>query len=122
MDIFKCIVARPPKARTAVFSGSNAFHKLEFLQFEQDDEHPYYDESPYLEALPGDSGSGFWTESFVQVPLSYRNTIVGVLMGSYTLKPLSDFSPPNDPNAKYQCRMFATKLTDEIIAWIKGKF
>ena len=120
MDVYKCIVAKLPKARTAVFRKFQHFKDIEFLYFKLDDEHPYFDESPYLEASLGDSGNGFWTDSFIGT--KYRKTIVAVMKAGYLLKPLSDFSP-NDPNpkAKHQCRMFATKVTDEIVSWIKEK-
>ena len=123
MDVYKCIVAKLPKARTAVFTPYGAhsltfIRFLNFLHFTLDDEHPYSDESPYLEVLEGDSGSGFWADSFVDG--EYRKTIVAVVMSGYGLKPLSDFSDL-DPKAKHECRMFATKLTDEIILWIKRK-
>ena len=115
MDMFKCIEARYPKAYTAIFKllpkrSKKGEQILDFLHFEQDDDHPYIS-TAYTVTSFGDSGSPIWTKSYVNK--EYRQTLVAVQSSSRGVDII-------EPATKH-CRGLATKLTNEVITWIKEK-
>ena len=92
-------------------------HKhLKFMEFKKDDGRPD-EETGYKVAYLGDSGSPYWVQSkdnkgntkFTVLAIHnggaddpFRNTPAEVIKDEY-----------------YQCRKIATKLTEEIVKWLK---
>ena len=119
MDTFKCLEAKLPLAITAIFEteGSQSGDRLQMKnELRQDHEHPYLDGEAYLAAGKGDSGSPFWIDSFDD-DQNYRKTVVAVLEASHGML----YDPLYDPSVTRICRTYATKLTNEILHWIKKK-
>ena len=109
--IYKCIHPIIPKADNALFIKESPNGKLIFDSWQQDEEILEM-EHGYQHSSHGDSGNGY----FVQRKDSegrIRSTIVAVNSGGRNI-----FNPLTKTT---KCRNYATKLTDEIIAWIKEK-
>ena len=121
MDTFKCLEAKLPRAITATFKTkvSQSGDRLQMKnELRKDHEHPYLDGEAYLAVGAGDSGSPFWIDSFDN-DQKYRKTVVAVLEASHGM--LYDPLYGYDPSVTRICRTYATKLTEEIIKWIKEK-
>ena len=114
-DYYKCIEAIPPTAINAVFLKDEK-GDLEFKTMVKDDE--YYSEQGYNHAGIGDSGSPLWKETYpgeTNNPDSgeKRQAVIAVLSSGSGL----DLVSITDTQDK--CPDLATKVTPDIIAWIK---
>lgn len=118
--MFKCVKPLPPRANNAVFSeiftdGSSSERELQFIRHERDKQRPD-DESGYVSALSGDSGSPYWiTEE--REDGSFKNTLVAIHNSNLGVPGKNKAVYINE--AKYQCRHSATKITEDIKLWIK---
>ena len=109
--VYKCIQPTIPKAENAVFTEESPNGKLEFETWYQDDEIVEM-EHRYRNTASGDSGSGYFVSQDDEDG-HIRSTIVAVASGS------KDIFKAHRKTTK--CTGYATKLTDEMIAWIKEK-
>ena len=121
--IYKCIKSIIPRASTFSFYrtlhndwnpfGNEVYEKLEYKKVsEQDDENRLG--SQHVITFYGDSGSPFW-----KYDASNRAVVVSIVS--------SQVGPKYGPrttlmeNPEMQCNEKATKLTEEIVLWIKDK-
>ena len=125
LEVYKCIQPKLPRATTAVFEVfESSTHKdtLKFFgKYIQDEERPE-EETGYVSPYYGDSGSPYWVisespENDGSVsPLSARRTIIGMVQGADHDNPAK---MTNDRNNR--CRIVATKITQELVEWVKKK-
>ena len=100
-----------PRADNAIFF-EQPDGTLRFDDFWQDDGPPATD-TGYKSAYTGDSGSPYWMES--EVEGEARQTVLAVHNTHYGKPPPTIYST----NALDQCRMLATKVTADVVNWIK---
>ena len=125
-NAFKCIKPKLPRAETAVFSINKKHTKdmfwhhnhLKFMEFQKDEDRPD-EETGYKVAYLGDSGSPYWVQSKDNKG-NKRFTVLAINNG------LTNDLFRNNPaevikDEYYQCRQIATKLTEEIVKWVKVK-
>lgn len=110
-EVYKCIQPTIPKADNAVFTEESLKGKLEWETWYQDDEIVEM-EHGYQKTASGDSGSGYFVFQDDEEG-HLRATIVAVHSST------KDIFEAHTKTTK--CRGKATKLTDEMIAWIKEK-
>ena len=112
--VYKCIKTIIPRASTHIFSQDQQTNNLKFEdQVEQDDVPNANDVSGYVTIYYGDSGSLYWKESSGKaVAIAMVSSKVGP-----KFEPFSQYS--EDP--ELQCSQKATKLTEDIVKWIKKK-
>ena len=108
-----CIRPDLPRAKTAVFelSETRGDCSVSFKYMDQDDERPV-DETGYFEGAFGDSGAAW----FKYGPKQKRTAIIlAVHEGSWNPRHGYMKSP------QMPCRMEATKVSADVIQWIKDK-
>ena len=112
-SVYKCIKTIIPKASTHVFSQDQQTGSLKFENIVIQDESSK-DASGYVTTFVGDSGSLYWkTDSTGRaVAISIVNSKVGP-----KFEPFSTYSE----NPKSSCNQKSTKLTEDIVRWIKQK-
>ena len=117
---YKCIQPMLPRAENAVFDTMED-GKLNFTGWEKDEALPPT-ASGYVTGYNGDSGGPFWTKSIFKTKKLFkepqkedqeRQTIVAVFSSS------PNSSPAYSSLVEKQCRMIATKISSNIIRWIK---
>ena len=86
-------------------------HKLSWLK----DKQLPKTTTGYSSAAPGDSGCPIWTSSTVDK--EKRQTILAVMGGTSIMG-----STVYSTSAKDQCRMYASKISEDVIDWIVQKF
>ena len=122
-SINKCIKSIIPRASTYLFSRTlqtqtlrnknKNYEKLEYEEVvEQDDE--IKGASGHVTTYSGDSGNPYW--KYVGLDRAIVVSIVSSKVG-----PKSDPRSPVNKNPEMQCTNKATKLTEEIVSWIKKK-
>ena len=119
-SIYKCVKSIVPRASTHVFSRTLddkqqvliKFEKLKYKGPVQDDEIKHA--SGHVTTYSGDSGSPFW-----KYDASKRAVVVSIV--SSKVGPKSDPRSPLNKNPEMQCNNKATKLTEEVVSWIKEK-
>ena len=127
--INKCIISKIPSASTFLFSrtlrkrnlllrllrNQNKFYeKLEYEKVvRQDDENKLG--SSHVRTYAGDSGSPFW-----KYDASSNRAIVVSIMSSKVGPKYGPIVTLMD-NPDMQCNQKATKLTEEVVLWIKEK-
>ena len=110
--VYKCIQTIIPRASTHIFSQDQQTGNLKFEDRVVQDDAPN-DASGYLTIYVGDSGSLYWKESSGKaVAIAMVSSKVGP-----KFEPFSQYS--EDP--ELQCSQKATKLTEDIVHWIKKK-
>ena len=118
----KCIVPRTPSATIAIFTKDAKGH-LEFEGMEQDEnygEHANLLRYPdvYLAVGAGDSGGPVMRE-VTDKNREKRHVVVAVMTNGYGIKEV--FSPDlSDEPFETKCIAQATKLSEEVIRWIKN--
>ena len=119
-SIDKCVKSIVPRASTYIFSRTLddkyqvpiMFEKLKYKGAVQDDEMKHA--SGHVTPYSGDSGSPYWKND-----ASKRAIVVSIVT--------SKVGPKVDPrsglleNPEMQCNNKATKLTEEVVLWIKEK-
>ena len=114
-SIYKCVKSVPLMAKNGIFKESITFRdQFSFVKSETDKQRPI-DETGYVSPAVGDSGSPYWTTKREAGKL--KAVLLAVV--SFNLKEPTEAyaSYSNDPF--YQCRIGATKITDDILRWIK---
>ena len=105
-----------PRAKNAVFIERDS--QFEFLDYETDSERPP-DETGYVAAVYGDSGSPYWIEKTENG--EKKKVLVAIhawgYRPGYESKVSAHSTYKND--ALHQCRMGATKITADILEWIE---
>ena len=119
-SIYKCVKSIVPRASTHVFSRTLddkqqvliKFEKLKYKGPVQDEEIKHA--SGHVTTNSGDSGSPFW-----KYDASGRAIVVSLV----TSKVGPKFGPrsPFSDNPEMECNHKATKLTDDVVKWIKKK-
>ena len=115
--IFKCIKSIPPRAKNAIFNEIDKEGNLEYDNNVEEDASRPGDEQGYMSPSYGDSGSPYWmkgrNDAATLIAINH-----GVLTKSNNVKfPKGWYN--NDP--RLQCRIIATKVTKEILDWIREK-
>ena len=122
-SINKCIKSRVPRASTYLFSRTlqtktlrnknKDYEKLEYEEVaEQDDE--IEGASGHVTTFSGDSGSPHWKYDALD-----RAIVVSIV--SSKVGPKSDPRSRVNKNPEMECTNKATKLTEEVVSWIKAK-
>ena len=119
-SIDKCVKSIVPRASTYIFSRTLddkhqfpiMFEKLDYKGPVQDDEIKHA--SGHVTTFSGDSGSPYW-----KYDASRRAIVVSIV----TSKVGPKFGPrsPFSDNPEMECNHKATKLTEEVVKWIKKK-
>ena len=118
-NYYKCIKAKIPKAQFAVFldkSKNDEIVDLDF-SFHSQDSHPK-NVAGYIQTMIGDSGGPYWTYDRL-IENEKRSILVAIHNGKFyhSMDGRNRLSITTDE--KSQCRMSATKITDDILQWIK---
>ena len=119
-SIDKCVKSIVPRASTYIFSrtledkngDSIMLEKLEYKGPVQDDAMKHA--SGHVTTFYGDSGSAFWKYD------SSKRAIVVSIAASKVGSKFDPFSPVSE-NPEMECNNKATKLTEEVVKWIKKK-
>ena len=119
-SIDKCVKSIVPRASTHIFSRTlddkdRVLPMFEILDYKgpvQDDEMKHA--SGHVTTYLGDSGSPLW-----KYDTSRRAIVVSIV----TSKVGPKFAPrsPLSENPELECNNMATKLTEEVVKWIKKK-
>lgn len=113
---FKCIKAKLPQTQAAIFVDTNIFvdPKNVVLKYLWDEQDPRYDDhTGYSAASIGDSGGPYWTYDTI-----YENDLRAVAVAVHNAgNPYVNIESDKD----FQCRIRATKITDDILDWLKKK-
>ena len=112
---YKCIKPRLPAGRTAIFvqdTEGNIVYKES-----RKDIRPFNMESGYMASGAGDSGAPYWKKE-VNTLNSKNNDFRSTLVAIHTS---GAGCPIFIKDYFLQCRTMATKITDEILRWIKIK-
>ena len=119
-SIDKCVKSIVPRASTYIFSRTLddkyrvpiLFEKLEYKGAVQDDEMKHA--SGHVTTFSGDSGSPYW-----KYDASRRAIVVSIVTSK--VGPKFDPRSPLSENPEMECNHKATKLTEEVVKWIKKK-
>ena len=118
LKVYKCIKPKFPQAITAVYE-SDERGEIRFTGKYKEDEQRPEEETGYLSTFVSDSGSPFWTETTDWIGRK-RATIVALVQGAGKIG--AQYDPTVFINDEYyQCRMIGTKLTKNIVDWVKKK-
>ena len=121
-NVFKCLKPKLPVARTLVLFISKDDETLTFEQVVQDYEPPKH-ETGYMSVFTGDSGAPCMfsakEQNSGQLSKADQYAFVAIVVGGLTFNNEAHGSYTKD--RKYQCRSIATKLSEDIVAWIKRK-
>ena len=114
---YKCIRPTFPQARNVMFiqnpDGTLSYdHRLSWVQ----DEQLPKTTTGYVSAAYGDSGAPYW--ALRNVDGEERHIILAVHSSTNEVPPPTVYSDL----AKDQCRMYACKISKEVIDWIKQNF
>ena len=112
-DVYKCIRSIIPTASTYVFSLDPQSDSLKYEKIVNKDEAPK-DASGYVTSYVGDSGSLYWKTEDPGRAIAIA--IVSSKVGP-KFEPVAQFSE----NPELQCNQKATKVTEDIVQWIKEK-
>ena len=112
-SVFKCIKAIPPRAMNAIFNEINEDGDLQYHENVEDPTRPD-NEHGYVSPSFGDSGSPYWMEDDTDT-----STLIAIHYGTSKKKDKSRGWYDNDPF--WQCRIIATKVTREMVDWIREK-
>ena len=111
-DSHKCIRAKIPESQIAVFVERNTYSVQVDLEFKNVKKDSLPDlTAGYVQTRTGDSGGTYWTYDTVN-----ENDVRSIMIAIHSS------SHPNDKistDKASQCRMMATKITDDILEWIK---
>ena len=113
-NYYKCIKAKIPKAQFAVFldkSKNDEIVDLDF-SFHSQDSHPK-NVAGYIQTMIGDSGGPYWT--YDRLIENEKRSILVAIHSNYDGNDRLSITT----DEKSQCRMSATKITDDILQWIK---
>lgn len=114
-SVYKCLKAVPPKAKNGVFKESiYSKDQFSFIKPEKDKERPLDEETGYVSPAEGDSGGGYWTYRLKDGELRHILVAIASWVGREEGEAYASYTN----NAKYQCRIGATKITDDILRWI----
>ena len=103
-----------PEATFGIFIERNEKTKEPVLEFKiQEHASHERDTSGYIAPQSGDSGSPYWTHNTL-IENDLRATLVAVHSTGGTSIRLST-------DSYYQCRLTTTKITDDILRWVKEK-
>ena len=127
-SFYKCVKPILPRAVSGIFSKNRKYifpEQLKFKEHAQDDERPSK-ESGHVRPSYGDSGSPYWIPAEIFEPISknraplspYKATIVAI--HSSKVGPKNEV-PKYSEDGKEQCTIKVTKLTDDIIKWVKER-
>ena len=116
--MFKCIGPDIPRANTAIFvkERQGVLKPRLRLVGEVFDEGPSH-ASGYISTAHGDSGGPYWTTGDVNKPT--RAILVAIHNSGAHFKGLAKAGYSEDPYNR--CMGFATKITENILRWIKIK-
>ena len=109
-----------PTAKNYIFRESDKEGNLIWDHEKNDPERPP-DEQGYIQAFQGDSGSPYWTTRKDDGEAETRSFLVAIVQGG------KDFNSRNIPaghygkNPQISCRMYATKITEDIANWLLAK-
>ena len=122
-SINKCIKSIIPRASTYLFSRTlqtktlrnknKDYEKLEYEEVVEQDEE-IKGASGHVTTYSGDSGSPYW---------KYDSSKRAIVVSIVTSKVGPKFDPRSSllENPEMQCNNKATKLTEEVVSWIKAK-
>ena len=121
LKMIKCIKPIFPRGDTAVFLEDVKTKVLKGPTMVQDDPNPRAkDETGYVSMHLGDSGAPFWVPSseFGHSDKD-QNILIALYKGSFRTGDAAHGSISN--NKEDQCRMISTKISEDVVKWIKGK-
>ena len=113
--IFKCIKSIPPSAKNAIFNEIDKEGNLEYDDEEEDVSRPD-DEQGYVSSALGDSGSPYWMKDHDGVA-----TLIAIHHGGLGKTRLTKAKVWYNNDPRFQCQIIATKVTKEMLDWIKEK-
>ena len=111
---YKCIKPKIPETQVAVFVEKLTNERETVLDYEHDRQDTYGDDTTgYVTPLSGDSGGPYWTYDRLNA-----NDVRSVLIAIH----ISGEDSTDISSDKYaQCRIKSTKITDDILRWVKDK-
>ena len=119
-QINKCIKTVLPRASTHIFSQDERTGELRFENKVVQDEE-WRDGSGYVTTYYGDSGMPYWRTELTDwgraVLISLVSSIVGRKYAGRYKRPRTTF----DTDPKYICRNKASKVTEDVVLWVKQK-
>ena len=111
-DYYKCIRAKIPESQIAVFAERNTYSVIPDLEFKYNDKDSTPDTmAGYLQTRSGDSGGTYWTYEAVNENIK-KSILIAIHSSSHDNIKIST-------DKASQCRIMATKITDDILQWIK---
>ena len=110
---YKCIDAKIPERQFSVFV-TEEWHLVDKLVHKHEEKDSRSDDTTgYATIGSGDSGGPYWT--YDRVSKNHERSVVVAVhssnIGSVDIK----------SDKQFQCRIIATKITDDILDWIKIK-
>ena len=113
-EFYKCIQPKIVETRFAVFIEEKKGEELIDLEYKYDSQDTRADEaSGYVQTMGGDSGGPYWTTDTL-LGKDKRSVLVAIHSDSIKHVPITT-------EKRYRCRTSATKITDNILRWIKAK-